>query len=309
MKTYEDMLITIAIPTYNNEKTIRSTIESCLQQETSFKYEILIVNNASTDNTFKIINDYQDTNINIVNNSQTFSLFENHNICIKNATTKYIVFCHSDDTLEKHAIEVLHKQIIFRNTPDKYIFLGHSMFRDFQNALINTNFRLNEIIVGENAPMIFFGGGLTPSGTCYSRKSFLELGGFLETSNKLSPSDMTTMIYLSMQGFKFEMIDEMIFLRENASTARSDIHVDDTLNAFDDAFIYLFKKIDINQIDKLFILGSLQFKRYLYLYYAISIKKEYKPKVLKLAIKSLLKNPLLLANKIYLKIIMRAVFK
>ncbi len=37
-----DPLITIAIPAYNNEKTIQVTIDSCLAQKTKINYEILI---------------------------------------------------------------------------------------------------------------------------------------------------------------------------------------------------------------------------------------------------------------------------
>lgn len=303
-----EILITIAIPTYNNEHTIEKALLSCINQETEANYEVLVVNNFSIDNTLGVVSKYASDKVRIISNDNTVSLFENHNVCLKNSLGKYVLFCHSDDKLEKHAVKTLVEKIRNRNYPDKYVLLGHSMFRDFQNAINNTNFRLNEMIVGESAPMIFFGGGLTPSGTCYSRESFLEIGGFLDTSNKLSPSDMTTMIYLALNGFKFEMVDEMFFLRENASTARSDISLNDMLNAMDDAFIYLFKKISINQLNTLYRLGSQQFERYLFLYYTISIRREFRNKILVLAIKELIKSPLLIKNKIFIKIIFRTVF-
>ena len=50
--------VIIAIFSYNNEENIATAIESVLQQETSFKYKIIIIDDASTDKTIKIIKSY-----------------------------------------------------------------------------------------------------------------------------------------------------------------------------------------------------------------------------------------------------------
>ena len=300
-------LITIAIPTYNNEKTIQKTIDSCLKQNTKIKYEILIVNNASTDNTGNIIESYKDNEkIRTITNAQTETLFVNHNICLEKAYGEYIIFCHSDDTLEEHAVETFFNKLEQRNFPKKYIVWGHSMFRDFSAKMIkNAGFTYNKIIVGEYAPLAFLYGGLTPSGTCFSRESFVELGGYIETTNNLAPSDMTTMLYLAMHGFRFEMIDEMVFKREFASNALN--HGEDSyLEAVDDAYKHFLDKVNNpKSIQKLINLTYPQENKPFYFYYAIAQEKQYKNPIKRAVIKSILKNPWHLNNVTVRKLIKR----
>src|SRR5665648_1210229 len=52
-------LISICCITYNHEKYISEAIESLLKQETNFPFEIIIHDDASTDNTAKIIREFE----------------------------------------------------------------------------------------------------------------------------------------------------------------------------------------------------------------------------------------------------------
>jgi len=56
-----DPLVSVIITTYNHEKYIRSAIEGCLMQKTSFPFEIIIHDDASTDNTSSIVREYAET--------------------------------------------------------------------------------------------------------------------------------------------------------------------------------------------------------------------------------------------------------
>lgn len=53
--------ISVIIPVRNREKTIADAINSALNQKTNFKYNIFIINNFSTDNTGKIISEFEKT--------------------------------------------------------------------------------------------------------------------------------------------------------------------------------------------------------------------------------------------------------
>lgn len=301
-----DILFTLAIPTYNNEKTIETAIESCLNQETDIAYEILIVNNASSDNTGNIIGQYKENDkIRIVSNDETVTLFENHNICLKNAYGKYLIYCHSDDGLEDHAIKTFAKKLEQRNFPKKYIVWGHSMFRDYSDHYMKkAGFSLNEMVTGEYAPAAFIYGGLTPSGTCFSRESFLEMGGYLKTTHKAAPSDMTTMIYLAMNGFRFEMIDEMVFKREDASNA-IDGDLDTYLEEIDDAYKHFIDHVDRESISKLIGIVSKQKSTPYYFYYAVAQNPYYRDQIKKLVIRKVIRYPWHLRSALVHKVIKR----
>ena len=50
--------LSIHLMTYNNEEFIEDTLKSILKQQCDFDYEIVVGDDASTDNTLKIINTY-----------------------------------------------------------------------------------------------------------------------------------------------------------------------------------------------------------------------------------------------------------
>jgi len=298
-------LITIAIPVYNNEKTIKKTIESSLLQDTEVLYEIVIVDDASDDNTPKILSNYTDKKIRIITLKERVPLIANHNVCLKNALGKYILFCHADDTLEKHAIETLAKKIEQRNFPDKYVVWGHSMFRDYFLQLKKAGFNTNELISGEYASLLPMHGGLTPSGTCYSRESLLKLGGFMHVDIMLAPSDITTMLHLALHGFRFEMIDEMIFIREDASTLTSETKANDFLEAYDDAYKYFMSAASEKEIVGLLSTSTYLQDKPFYCYYSIAQDRRFIKKIKKIIIRELIAHPLQVKKKIVRKLLRR----
>jgi len=304
----DNLLITVAIPAYNNEKTIQKTIESCFGQQTNIKYEILIVDDASEDRTAEIIAQYNDERIRIITLDERVPIMDNHNNCLKNAKGEYVLFCHADDELEDHAIETVANKLKQRNYPKKYIVWGHSLFRDSYIILERAGFSVNEMIVGEYAPMLFLYGAVAPTGTCYSKESIIELGGFLQANHRLAPSDITSHIYFAIKGFRFEMMDEMIFIRKYASTAtEKDESI--ILDSLDDAFKQLLEITDEEDINKLLVMSmTRQFKPYR-IYYAIAQNSRFKKYIKTIVFKELLSHPLLIKNHLVQKLLKRLLLK
>lgn len=245
----KEILFTIAIPVYNGEKSLSRAIESVLNQDYDSDYEVLIVNNASTDHTEEIIEKFHDGKIKVVNNKETVSQFENHNICLKNASGKYVLFCHSDDELYPIALSVLSKELKRLDYPTRFIIWGHSLFRDFSWALRQAKLPINQVFSGEAAYSAFAFGGLTPSGTCYSRKSLLEIGGFPLMKHRRQPNDWSILWITAFNGFEYEMIDRLILKRLDATTAARDISFTDTLFVNRLCMRELFKTLNERQIE------------------------------------------------------------
>lgn len=99
--------VSIILPTYNGEKFIRESIESIINQ--TFKdWELIVVNDCSTDNTPMIVNDYSqaDKRIIVINNAVNQKLPRSLNIGFAQAVGEYLTWtsddnCYLPDALEK----------------------------------------------------------------------------------------------------------------------------------------------------------------------------------------------------------------
>ena len=100
----------IIVPVYNVEKYIKKCINSILNQ-TYKNYEIIIINDGSTDKSKKILESYKNIdNIKIINQTNK-GLSVARNIGIKNASGDYLLFVDSDDYIDNDLLENLNKNI------------------------------------------------------------------------------------------------------------------------------------------------------------------------------------------------------
>ncbi len=123
-------LFTIGIPAYNAEQTITETIHSILQQTDTGFFEVLIVNDGSSDATESICQQFakQYSNIRLINTENQGPLLARREIA-KNALGEYIIFLDADDFLKNEAATTF-KSIIDKKNVDM-IFYNYSMFTDF----------------------------------------------------------------------------------------------------------------------------------------------------------------------------------
>ncbi len=99
-----DVLVSICIPSYNAEETIGKTIRSILAQ-TYRNLEIIVVDNASTDSTLSILNQFNDKRIKIYKNRKNIGAERNWNVCIELAQGEYIAIFHADDIYDSTIVE------------------------------------------------------------------------------------------------------------------------------------------------------------------------------------------------------------
>lgn len=100
-------LISVIVPCYNAENTIKATIQSVLLQTYS-NWELLIVDDCSTDDSVKIINQYsiKDPRIKLLSTDKnTGSPSEPRNIALEAAKGQYLAFLDADDTWLPNKLE------------------------------------------------------------------------------------------------------------------------------------------------------------------------------------------------------------
>ena len=89
-------LVSVVIPVYNRESTIKRAVDSVLCQTYS-DIEVIVVDDGSTDNTVKIVNGYQDKRVRVICQKERGGANKARNIGIANAKGEYIAFQDSDD--------------------------------------------------------------------------------------------------------------------------------------------------------------------------------------------------------------------
>src|SRR5690606_13489679 len=130
------MLISVVLPAYNAELYIKEAIDSVLAQ-TFTNFELIILNDGSTDKTEEIILSYQDSRIVYVKNEHNLGLIGTLNKGMALAKGKYIARMDADDICFPERFE---KQVAFLEKNKEYIICGTSAYRFYKNISDKTAF-------------------------------------------------------------------------------------------------------------------------------------------------------------------------
>lgn len=103
-----DLDLSIIIPCYNVSQYVGECIESILSQESDQKYEVILVDDGSTDSTLTILHQYaaRDSRIRCITQRNSGPAIA-RNTGLNAATGRYVMFVDSDDQLASHAIQTL----------------------------------------------------------------------------------------------------------------------------------------------------------------------------------------------------------
>lgn len=109
-------LVSIIMPSYNTGKYIADSISSVLTQ-TYTNWELIIVDDCSTDNTDEIVESFHDKRIRYIKNEKNYGAAVSRNRALREAKGKWIAFLDSDDLWEA---DKLQKQIAFMVSNDDH---------------------------------------------------------------------------------------------------------------------------------------------------------------------------------------------
>ena len=101
--------ISVILPVFNSEKYIKKAIDSVLKQSLT-DFELIIVNDGSTDNTLNIINEFTDSRIKIINQTNQGPGAARNN-ALKIAQGQYVMYLDSDDWYHENALEIAYNEI------------------------------------------------------------------------------------------------------------------------------------------------------------------------------------------------------
>ena len=104
-------MISIIIPTYNRGYIIKKSIDSILKQSYT-DFELIIVDDGSTDNTKEVVNSINDNRIKYITYEKNMGACYARNIGIKEAKGEFITFHDSDDYCYKDRIKYQYENMI-----------------------------------------------------------------------------------------------------------------------------------------------------------------------------------------------------
>lgn len=163
-------LISIVLPVYNGEKFLDEAIQSCLDQ-TYHNFELLIVDDASTDSSLEIARTFQkkDKRIRIITNTENLKLPGSLNIGHRKAAGIYITWTSDDNILKPEFLKVLIDEITSSNSD--------LVFSDFD--IIWENGELKRIHKAGPIQELIFGDTVGAS-FLYRKEVFKKLEGYNE---------------------------------------------------------------------------------------------------------------------------------
>ncbi len=288
------LIISVIIPTYNRAKLIKHTIESFLNQSYSH-FEIIVVDDGSTDNTEELINSIEDDRIKYfkIQNSERGHA---RNFGAKQSKGKYLCFFDSDDIAFSHHLETASK-IINKNEDIPIFHLGYETM-DGNNK--NTLKRVETIKQGINHTII--NGNLLSCNAVFIRRDIFMNYFFNEDRIIAGLEDWELWLRISA---KYEMkhfpiITSLIIQHENRSVLQTE--KDKLIQRIEKFMQYILNNADIIEYYK-DRLPSFRSSCYTYISLHIALTKKHKKTSVYYLIKGLIEKPLFIFQRRFFAII------
>jgi glycosyltransferase involved in cell wall biosynthesis len=223
-------LVSVIIPVYNAEKYITETIRSVLSQ-TYINYELIVVNDGSTDGSAGIIESLIKNGLPILllNKSNT-GVSDSRNFGLKNAKGTYVAFLDADDLWLPNNLDIKIKSIEQQGTDAVCSFCEIIDENSQRTGVIK---RTSAAVTLEDV-LLWKANYITiPSGFLYSAETIRSLGGFTkELSNN---ADQELLMRLLASNKKITWLQEVTWLyRQHLKNMSSNIRLmeSDTLKTY-----------------------------------------------------------------------------
>jgi len=189
-------LISVIIPLYNKEQFIEATLLSVLNQTFS-DYEIIIINDGSTDKSVEVVNSFDDERI-ILYTNKNKGVSHARNFAISKANSDLIALLDGDDQWEPNHLKNLYKLYtsfpncgLYATAYSKQFFNGKKMKAHF-NGVSSDHFGvIEDYFLASTIDSIAW-----TSAVLIPKKTILEIGGFDEEMRSGQDTDLWVRIAL-----------------------------------------------------------------------------------------------------------------
>jgi len=211
-------LVSVIMPVYNQEQFISVAIKSVLEQ-TYKDWELIIVDDGSTDNTLEVISKFKDPRIHLVSQSHVGleGLDRTYNKALSVSRGDLVAILEGDDFWP---FDKLEKQIKAFEDPEVVLSFGLCLYVDEKGNILGKSkgVKLAEA-TGQKLRKIFLFRNFIPSVTVMIRKEALLPEGFIEIKG-VPFVDFPTWFVLTYKG-RFAFVDDVLGYWRRYSTQTS----------------------------------------------------------------------------------------
>lgn len=196
--------VSVIIPTYNRAELLERSVKS-VQEQTYKKWEIIVVDDGSTDNTEDIIKKLNDVRVRYIKNEKNMGAAASRNRGAEFAKYDYIAFQDSDDVWR---IDKLEKQMAYMHQSTDYDMVYCSFLKHYSNggSLVVPNNQIGEWEGDMYATLLVNNVIGTPT-VLIRRNVFLECGGFDTELKAIEDWDLAVRVARNSQiGFVSEIL-------------------------------------------------------------------------------------------------------
>jgi glycosyltransferase involved in cell wall biosynthesis len=196
--------VSVIIPTYNRAKLVSRAIKSVLAQ-TYYNFELIVIDDASTDNTKNIIANFQDKRISYIRQKKNKGAPAARNTGIKLAKGLFIAFLDDDDEILPAKIEKQVNKFSLVSKKVGLIYSGSELIEEKDNSILKV---YTPKYKGNVQQRLLLGPTICGSHTALIRKKCFErVGGFDEMLKSCQDWDMWKRI---SEYFDFDFVAEIL---------------------------------------------------------------------------------------------------
>lgn len=249
MVVYNEPFISIVMPVYNRERTVKSAIVSVLEQ-TYQHFEFIIIDDASTDSTSDIISSIVDERIKVVRLERKVGAPAARNEGIRLAEADWIAFQDSDDIWEPDKLE---KQVRclreYQGTHTPVVYTSFYRYRSDRREYIPEKDQRNKN--GYIHAELLLGNFISTQTVLLAKEALLKVGGFSEDMPRLQ--DWELWIRLSKE-HPFLWIDEPLVhvYYTNSSISSSQTKLIEAYEKIIQKHVSDFKQVSTHHLARLY---------------------------------------------------------
>jgi glycosyltransferase involved in cell wall biosynthesis len=186
--------VSLCVPAYQAERHLRATLESLLAQ-THSDFEIVVIDNNSSDGTAAVLESFSDSRIRVIRNESTLPLVDNFNHAVRQCRGEFVKLVCADDLLHPDCIAA--QSAVLERYRGVALVGAQTDFVDDAGSVLRSRRGLGNIVGRHPAHHVvrtIVRSGTNPIGAplavMFRRSDFLRSGGFRDRWLFLSDVDL-----------------------------------------------------------------------------------------------------------------------